>query len=73
MLAFSKGQFSRTVNWIGASFEATGNGVVATILQSRLDELHTMAKELLSANVAPIKTVKTLTGKAQSIASLLWM
>ena len=73
VLAFAKGQFGRTVNWIGASFESTNTGVVATILRARLDDLLALVRDLLSANVASIKKVRTLTGKAQSIASLLWV
>ena len=73
VLAFAKGQFGRTVNWIGASFESTNKGVVATILRTRLDDLLGLVKELLSSNVAPLRKVRTVTGKAQSIASLLWV
>ena len=72
ILAFSKGQFGRTVSWIGGSFEATDNSVIVTILKSRLDELLSMARDMLTSNVAPLKQVRTVTGKAQSIASLLW-
>ena len=73
VLAFAKGQFGRTVNWIGASFESTNKGVVATILRTRLDDLLALVKELLASSVAPLRKVRTVTGKAQSIASLLWV
>lgn len=72
VLAFSKGQVGRAVSWIGASCQSTDTGVMATILQSKPDDLLSHVKELLASNIAPIKTFRMVTGRAQSGASLLW-
>lgn len=72
VLAFSKVLFGKSVSWIGASFESTNIGVLAIILRARLDDLLSLVKELLFSNVAPIRKVRTGTGKEQSLALLLW-
>ena len=44
----------------------------ATILERRLDELKDMIAAIRSNNFVSVKTLRTFTGKAQSIASLLF-
>ena len=71
-LATKKGQFGRTVSWIGATFSATNDGIEATILSSRLLELKELALEIRSSNIVSVKALRTFTGKCQSMASLLY-
>ena len=71
-LALPKGQFGTTANWIGATFESKADRVTGTIQQQRLDELQQMAAEIRRQNVCTLKLLRTFTGKAQSIASLIY-
>ena len=73
-LAIKKGQFGDSIDWIGARFTVLPCAVEATILKHRLDELAVLAKSLLNCKtVAPLREVRSFTGKAQSIASLLFV
>ena len=71
-LAFPKGQLGASVNWIGASLsiEATDR-LTITIVQSRLDELRVMCRQMLSGNTVSLKSLRSFTGKCQSVASIL--
>ena len=49
-------------------------GVEATIIESRLAELLTMALDIRwGSNIVAERRLRTFTGKAQSMASLLWV
>ena len=71
-LAIPKGQLGSMVNWIGATFSIAGRVVTATIQQQRLDELLQLAEAMLLTNVVTVKQLRSFTGKAQSVASLLF-
>ena len=58
---------------LGASFTVSNDRTDATILESRLAELKDMALSISSRNVVSVKELRTFTGKAQSIASLLYV
>ena len=61
----------RQVNWIGATLSISQTAIHATILESRLDDIRTLIAQVSAKNVVPLKTLATLAGKAQSMASLL--
>ena len=71
-LAFKKGQFGQTAEWIGAQFKCENVGVMATITAARLQELRELTVKLLASNVVSLPILRTYTGKAQSMASLLY-
>ena len=73
-LAIKKGQFGPVADWIGATFAVIPEGIEATITAARIDEFRSMAHGIrYSSNVVGVKLLRTFTGKAQSIASLLWV
>ena len=72
-LAVEKGQYSSEVQWIGAVFTGREGGVAATILASRLSELRDLALDIRSRNYVSVKVLRSFTGKAQSMASLLYI
>ena len=72
-LAFKKGQIGTSVKWIGASFTVQPTGVAATITAERLDEMHALTKTITASNLFSVKALRTYTGKAQAIASLLYV
>ena len=57
----------------GATFVITHDGVEATILESRVADLRDLIGSVLSRNVVSVKELRSLTGKAQSMASLLYV
>ena len=72
-LAVKKGQLGRQIDWIGATFNVVDkNTVVVTIMEARLKDLLQLARSILAENVVAVKTLRTFTGKAQSMASLLY-
>ena len=46
--------------------------MVAAILESRVAELHDLARSISSRNLVSVKELRSFTGKAQSMASLLF-
>ena len=71
-MAFGKGQFVTSTDWIGATFHIEPSGVSATIQAARIDELRSLVSMLLSKNAVSVKDLRSFTGKAQSMASLLY-
>ena len=73
-MAIKKGQFGPTVDWIGATFSVIPEGVEATITEARVAELREMARHIRhDSNVVAVRLLRTFIGKAQSMASLLWV
>ena len=73
-LAIKKGQLGPMVDWIGATFTVLPDGVEATITAARITELREMARSIrFGSNVVAVPLLRTFTGKAQSMASLLWV
>ena len=71
-LAFNKGQWGPSVNWIGANLTVLNRAVEVCILQSRLDDVRSLIDAVQARNVVSLKALRTLTGKLQSIASLMY-
>ena len=74
-LAIKKGQLGKQIDWIGATFNIadTDRGtVVVTIMEARLADLLQLARAILAENVVAVKVLRTFTGKAQAMASLLY-
>ena len=71
-LAVRKGQFSETANWIGHTFAVTSDGITATILADRLDEVRLLTSKLVATNVVSLTELRSYVGKIQSMASLLF-
>ena len=71
-MALRKGQFGPSVDWIGARVSCQDDGVTATITPERLRELQELTDTHLAHNVVSLPNLRTYTGKAQSMASLLY-
>ena len=70
-LAVDKGQLDRVASWVGMEKSihmTTHPGVLATILEARMEEISSMADDFASRNVVPIKELRTFTGKCPSVA-----
>ena len=72
-LSLRKGQVGANVDWIGYSLAIRADMVVATILMSRLEDVRQLIDRALGSNMVPIKELRTLVGKVQSLASLLYI
>ena len=71
-LALAKGQCAADVNWIGASLDIPDRKhVIVQIIKGRLDELHEMTIDILGKNYILKSVLRTYTGKAQSMASVI--
>ena len=72
-LAFAKGQWGDRIDWIGASLSIESDCTLAiTIVRARLEELSTLCKQLLQHNTVSLRSVRSFTGKCQSMASVLY-
>ena len=72
-LAVDKGQMGPIVDWIGITLSIHTTGVFATIMAARLQEVREILESIAASNVVSLKVLRSLTGKCQSIASLLYM
>ena len=69
--AFDKAQFSAEVCWLGVNLAIHNKHIVASIPREKLEELKKLIAEMLSQNVVPLKDLRSFTGKAMNIASLI--
>ena len=71
-LAYPKAQFGFTVTWIGVQLTVKADAVEARIPLDKLQDLLQLIRALQTSNVAAIKDVGSLAGKATNIATLLY-
>ena len=73
-LAFTKAQYGTSIDWIGWSLhlQLATRSVSCVVRQERLSELAWLSEQILSGNTVSIKSLRTYTGKCQSMASLLY-
>ena len=72
-LAFHKAQRGTDVVWIGGRLKISEDKVVVSIPESKLQEFLSIVDELLLSNVAAIRKVRTLAGKASHFASMVYI
>ena len=70
-LAFDKGSFGRSVDWIGHTVSVTDVGVELRINAERVQELQDLTLEAFKVNVVSLKWLRSYIGKANSFASVL--
>ena len=73
-LAYPKGQFGSNVTWIGHDVQVNMRelSVTAAIKQAFMDDLLIEATATLKTNKIRLKELRSLTGKCNHVASLLW-
>jgi len=71
-VAFHKATLSNNVVWIGIELTIQEDSIEAKVPESKVQELQSMMKEALGGNVLSKKTLRTMIGKAMSIASVLF-
>lgn len=71
-VAFHKATLSNNVVWIGIELTIQEDGIEAKVPEAKVRELQSMMNEALMANVLSKKTLRTMIGKAMSIASVLF-
>lgn len=71
-VAFHKATLSNNVVWIGIELTIQEDGIEAKVPEAKVHELQSMMNEALMANVLSKKTLRTMIGKAMSIASVLF-
>ena len=70
-VAFSKAKFNSSVVWIGVSFKITPRTVTVTIPEEKLVDLLTWINKTLKINVVSEKELRSFSGKAMSVASII--
>ena len=71
-LSFRKGQCGRQVTWIGNVLTLCPSSLTATIKAETLKKFEAQVVEALSANVVTVQALRSLAGRGNHIASLLW-
>ena len=71
-LAFKKAQISSDVIWIGVCLSARRRSITASLKEEILQEVETMSKDALSKNIYPKKSLRTLAGKANHVAGVIY-
>ena len=71
--AIRKGQVGAEIDWIGCSLAIRSDAVVATILAARLDDVRQLVEQAKGKYTIPIRELRTLVGKVQSLALLLYV
>ena len=71
-LALGKAQLSSKVVWVGVELEANVWEMIANIPQEQLADLDTFIQEMLNSNVVSIKALRSLAGKGNNVAALLY-
>ena len=71
-LAFHKAVMSPTLIWVGVKLQMSHSHVRVEVPESKVQELISMIDGCLSSNITSKKTLRTLIGKAMSIASVLY-
>ncbi len=70
-LAYHKGQFGKTVTWIGGTLTCESTGVRASVKASIVDDVRADLKRFLKVNVISLKELHSLVGKLSYCAGLL--
>ena len=72
-LSFKKGKRGRCVQWVSATYSIWDDfaGVTVSIKPEIEAEVMKMTSEIMSANVVPVKTLRSYAGKVSHIASVL--
>ena len=70
-LAFGKGQRGQQVQWIGGDITIAAGLVTVSIPDEKCQELLSLTNDIQSGNVVACKKLRTYSGKANSIASLV--
>ena len=71
-LSFKKGQRGSRVVWIGNTFKFMPTSVVASVKPETLQTLERQCREIVQLNMVPKKTVRSLAGRTNHVATLLW-
>ena len=71
-LAFHKATLATKLTWIGVELSINELGVEAVVPEEKVAELIGIIKQMLQSNVIAKKQMRTLIGKAMSIASVLF-
>ena len=72
-LAFHKAHRGTTIVWIGGHITIERDRVIISILENKFMEFLSLVEEILTSNVVAIRTVRTLAGKANHFASILYV
>ena len=72
-LAFHKAVLSTSVQWIGIQLTVAPECVKAVVPESKVAELKELLLQGLENNVIPVKTLRTIIGKAMAIASVIYV
>lgn len=70
-LSYEKAQLGTTVAWTGVKISFQGKQILVEIPEEKLQELDRLITDMLRHNTASIKAVRSLSGKINSVASLL--
>ena len=71
-IAVHKATLSTKLTWIGVELSVLAEGVEAVVPQDKVLELNEILQTMLQSNVVPKRTLRTVIGKAMSIASVLF-
>ena len=71
-LAYHKAVLSPTLTWVGVQLLSRPNEIRVEVPEAKIMELTTIIKDVLSSNVVSKKHLRTLIGKAMSIASVIY-
>ena len=70
-LAYHKGQYGRSVDWIGTFLKFGSSGILATIKQEKRSELQKLIASTLRKNVVSSKVLQSLARKLSDVARFL--
>ena len=70
-LAFSKGKRGSAIQWIGARMSISKTAFRVEASAEIMQDIYKISKDHVKKNVMPIKTLRTLTGKAAHVASIV--
>jgi len=71
-LAFPKGERGSTVDWIGVRLQCTSEYVRVSLKASYLEELKGLLLELLKSNLVSLKTLRSVAGKPNRVATIVY-
>ena len=72
-IAFHKAVLHPSLTWIGVRLSVSADAIQAEVPESKVADLLQLLKEALVGNVVSRKTLRTIIGKATSIASVLYV
>lgn len=72
-IAFHKAVLHPSLTWIGVQLAVRADSIEVEVPESKVSELLQLLKEALSGNVVSRKMLRTIVGKATSIASVLYV